>query len=328
MFAHRQFGPVLAGYVRWMRAMVFAPAPQLTVTVERAGDGGDELHVHPGGQGIWQARMLRLFDVPVTLCAALGGEVGTVLEPALEREDLTLRTVHREGSSGWYVHDRRDGTRDEVAGAHGSPLRRHEIDELYGLALAEGLKADVSVLSGTQDPTLVPADLYRRLTADIGANGGRVVADLAGGQLAAALEGGLAFLKVSHEEVLADGRAADDSEREMVRALYRLRDDGAAAVVISRADQPALALLDDDVFAIEVPRLETADTRGAGDSMTAGVAAVLAKGGTLTDAVRTGAAAGALNVTRHGLGTGRAEVIAELVGRVTLNRIDAYREDA
>jgi 1-phosphofructokinase len=41
-----------------MRAMVFAPAPQLTVTIERAGDD-DELHVHPGGQGIWQARMLR-----------------------------------------------------------------------------------------------------------------------------------------------------------------------------------------------------------------------------------------------------------------------------
>ena len=57
-------------------AMVFAPAPQLTVTVERFGEH-DELHVHPGGQGIWQARMLRLLEVPVTLCAALGGETGT-----------------------------------------------------------------------------------------------------------------------------------------------------------------------------------------------------------------------------------------------------------
>jgi 1-phosphofructokinase len=310
-----------------MRAMVFAPTPQLTVTIERAADGGDELHVHPGGQGIWQARMLRLFDVPVTLCAAIGGEVGSVLEPALEREDLSLRTVRRDGSSGWYVHDRRGGERAELAGAHGSPLSRHEIDELYGLALAEGLRADVIVLSGTQDPALVPADLYRRLTTDIRSNGGRVVADLAGEQLAAALAGGLDFLKVSHEEVLDGGRAKDDSEPAMVRALRELRDAGAAAVVISRADQPALALLDEEVFAIEVPRLEAADTRGAGDSMTAGVAAVLAKGGELTDAVRTGAAAGAMNITRHGLGTGRAEVIAELVGRVRLNRLDPARAE-
>jgi 1-phosphofructokinase len=307
-----------------MRAMVFAPTPQLTVTIEPAADGGDELHVHPGGQGIWQARMLRLFDVPVTLCAALGGEVGTVLAPVLEREDLTLRIVHREGTSAWYVHDRRSGERDEIASARGTALTRHEIDELYGLALAEGLKAEVSVLSGTPDQTLVPAELYRRLAADLRANGGRVVADLSGDQLAAALEGGLDFLKVSHEEVLDAGHASDDSEPELVRALRSLRDAGAAAVVVSRADQPALALVDDEVFAIEVPRLEAADPRGAGDSMTAGVAAVLAKGGELTDALRTGAAAGALNVTRHGLGTGRAEVIAELIGRVTLNK----REDA
>ena len=246
--------------------MVFAPAPVLTVTIERAGDD-DELHVHPGGQGIWQARMLRLFDVPVTLCTTLGGEVGAVLEPALEREDLTLRTVRRDGTSGWSVHDRRGGERDEVAGAHGTPLSRHEIDELYGLALAEGLKADVSVLSGTPDPTLVPADL-------------------SGDQLAAALAGGLDFLKVSHEEAVADGHAGDESEPELVRALHSLRD--------------------------------------AGASMTAGVAAMLAEGGDLVDAVRTGAAAGALNVTRHGLGTGRAEAIAELIGRVTMSR----REDA
>src|SRR3712207_6718434 len=101
-----------------IRATVFAPAPQLTVTVERFSET-DELHVHPGGQGIWQARMLRLLEVPVTLCATIGGEVGTVLEAALADEDLTLRVVRRESTSGWYVHDRREGEREEVAAADG-----------------------------------------------------------------------------------------------------------------------------------------------------------------------------------------------------------------
>ncbi len=302
-------------------AMVFAPAPQLTVTVERFGDH-DELHVHPGGQGIWQARMLRLLDVPVTLCAALGGETGTVLEPALAREDLALRVVPRESTSGWYVHDRRAGSRDEVAAHHGHPLNRHEVDELYGLALAEGLRATVTVLSGTPDPATVPADLFRRLSADIRANGGRVIADLSGDQLSSALDGGLDFLKVSHEEVLAAGRAEGGSREEMVRAVYSLRDAGAEAVVISRAADPAVALLDGEVYEVVLPTLEAADPRGAGDSMTAGAASVLAKGGELVDAVRTGAAAGALNVTRHGLGTGRSEAIAELVGHVRLDRLD------
>jgi 1-phosphofructokinase len=57
--------------------------------------------------------------------------------------------------------------------------------------------------------------------------------------------------------------------------------------------------------------------------MTAGVAAVLAQGGTLHDAVRTGAAAGALNVTRHGLGTGRIDAVQVLTERVTLSLTEA-----
>ena len=55
--------------------------------------------------------------------------------------------------------------------------------------------------------------------------------------------------------------------------------------------------------------------------MTAGVAAVLAKGGDMYDAVRTGAAAGALNVTRHGLGTGHLDAVQVLTERVKLTPI-------
>jgi 1-phosphofructokinase len=97
-----------------------------------------------------------------------------------------------------------------------------------------------------------------------------------------------------------------------------LRADGARAVLVSRADRPALALFDDLTVEVHVPRLEVAEPRGAGDSMTAGIAAVLAQGGELDDAIRIGAAACALNVTRHGLGTGRSEAIGALVERVRL----------
>jgi 1-phosphofructokinase len=46
------------------------------------------------------------------------------------------------------------------------------------------------------------------------------------------------------------------------------------------------------------------------------VVTVLARGGSMDEAVRTGAAAGALNVTRRGLGTGSAEAVQEILGRV------------
>lgn len=301
--------------------MVFTPAPQLTVTIEAHHDRAD-LHVHAGGQGIWQTRMITSLGVEVTLVAAVGGEVGDVLAPLLSEERVTVRTVPRGSGSGWYVHDRRDGKRAEVAEEPGTPLSRHELDELYTLALAEGLRAGTAVLSGPAHPSVIAPDVYRRLAADLGSNGCRVIADLSADHLTAVLEAGLYLVKVSHEELIADGRAADDSEAELVKALHTLRDDGAEQVLVSQAGAGALALLDGRAYRVGMPEMTAAEPRGAGDSMTAGVAATLAKGGDLRAAVRTGAAAGALNVTRHGLGTGHVDAIEVLTGHVELTPLE------
>jgi 1-phosphofructokinase len=304
--------------------MVFAPAPQLTVTIEQPADDV-EIHVHPGGQGVWQARMITALGVPVVFCATVGGEIGQVLRSLIATEDVELRVVTREATSGGYVHDRRDGTRTAIAEVPGAPLSRHELDNLYSLSLAEGLRCQVAVLSGPADPNVIAPDTYRRLAADLGSNGVKVVADLTGENLDAVLKGRPCFVKVSHEELIESGRAADDSEAALVAALRRLHADGAESAMVSRAERPALTLIDGEAYEVTVPRLETADTRGAGDSMTAGVAAVLAVGGDLRAAVCTGAAAGAVNVTRHGLGTGHADAVRSLVDRVRLTALDADR---
>lgn len=300
--------------------MVFAPVPQLTVTIEQQADLV-ELHIHPGGQGVWQARMIASLGVPVTLCVALGGEVGDVLHRLLAEENVRLRAIRRESGSGWYVHDRRGGNRAEIAEDPGQPLVRHDIDELYSIALAEGLRARVSVLSGPAHPSVVDADVYRRLAADLSANAGTVVADLSGDLLDAVLAGGVAFVKISNEQLVRHGRARDDSVASLAEAAHRIRAEGAGSVLVSRAEQPALALLDGELLLVRTPTMQVVDHRGAGDSMSAGVAAVLARGGDLREAVRTAAAAGAANVTRHGLGTGHADTVRALVERVELEPV-------
>ncbi|XVU27107.1 1-phosphofructokinase family hexose kinase [Actinoplanes sp. CA-054009] len=302
------------------RVMVFAPAPQLTVTIEQQHDE-PELHVHPGGQGIWQTRMITSLGAEVTLCAAVGGEVGRVLKPLLDFKGVQLRTVPRESGSGWYVHDRRDGKRKEIAEQPGAPFTRHELDELYNLALAEGLRAGNAILSGPAHPSVIRADVYGRLAKDLRANGCKVIADLCGNHLKAVLKAGLTVVKISHEELIKDGLAKDNSEKQLTEALLKLHDDGAESVLVSRADAGALAMFNEEIYRVGIPKLSIADHRGAGDSMTAGVAAVLAKGGDMHDAVRTGAAAGALNVTRHGLGTGHLDAVQVLTERVKLTPI-------
>lgn len=305
--------------------VIFAPLPVLTVTVEdRSGE--DDIHVHAGGQGVWQSRMVSSLGVPTVLCSALGGETGSVLGHLLPTTDVTLRMVPVSSRNGAYVHDRRKGDREVVAESPGTALDRHELDSLYELTLTEGLTHGRVLLSGPQDDRVLPADLYRRLATDLGANGCMVAADLAGERLEAVLAGQPSVIKVSHEELLDDGRAKSDDAKDLVAAMRTLREEGGACtIVVSRSGAaPALALFDDDelgeaaVVEVVMPRLEPADPAGAGDSMTAGMVAALARGRPLRKALQIGAACGALNVVRHGLGTGGARAVDTLADRVEL----------
>ncbi|MCU1628349.1 MAG: 6-phosphofructokinase [Pseudonocardia sp.] len=72
------------------------------------------------------------------------------------------------------------------------------------------------------------------------------------------------------------------------------------------------------------PPLGPMEPRGAGDSLTAGMTACLAKGDPSETALRIGAACGALDAVRHGLGTGGATAVEILAHRV---RITAFDED-
>ncbi|WP_434970150.1 PfkB family carbohydrate kinase [Microbacterium sp. bgisy207] len=305
-------------------ATVFAPSPSLTVTIESHASG-DDIHLHAGGQGVWQARMLTLLGVDVTLCALLSGESGLVIRTLLEREGITVEAVVRGDHGGAYVHDRRDGERRTIAEQHATAPGRHEMDELYSLALSRGIESGLAVLSGPPHDE-IPAEIYHRLASDLRRGGATVVVDLAGPRLDAALRGGVSVLKISDEELAATearGSAATVTER-----LHELRARGAQTVILTRASEPALLLDAEGLAEISVPRFEIADHRGAGDSLTAGVVAGIARGETIRDALTLGAAAGALNVTRHGLGTGHRDAIEGLREHVSVRALESAHTPA
>lgn len=302
---------------------VFSPTTLFEVAIEDGAGGAPEVHFHAAGQGLWIARMATRLGVRVTLCAPFGGEPGEVLRALAEDEGITVQAVVCRGWNGGAIQDRRGGGRAVVAEVASPRLTRHEADELYNAALGAGLSAGNVVLAGSAYADVLPLDTYGRLARDLGDNGVRVTADLSGEALKA-LEGGVRCLKVAHGELIEAGYCDGDAPEQLAAGARRLRDSGGArAVIVSRAAEPVLALLDDDrVVEAEAPRFQAREHRGAGDSMTAGLAVGLARGLDPMATLRLAAAAGALNVTRHGLGSGRRHAIEEIAGRVELRPID------
>lgn len=299
---------------------VFAPAPILTVTIEDE-DGEEVIHLHPGGQGLWVAHMVAALGAQAVLCAPFGGEPGRVVLGLLESEDLKVRATRCDEPNGAYVHDRRSGERVELAATPSPRLSRHEADDLYGAALSEGLSADVMLLTGSRTPGNVDADLYRRLASDLRANGSAVAADLTGDPLRAALEGGIDLLKLSQQELIDEGFADSEDEVEVHGGMEKLREAGADIVLLSRSGDPALALLEGRMLELSGPRFEAEERRGTGDSMFAAAGIGLAGAREAVEGLRLAVAAGALNATRTGLGSGVEEDIVRILQEVEVREL-------
>lgn len=304
---------------------VFASSFFLTVSVEKTRDGGsgDELHFHPGGQGFWVARMAGHLGLRCAMVAPVGGESGDVLRGLTPAWGVRLDAVDMGDDSPAYVHDRRSGEREEVARSAMPKLNRHEVDNLYGRVLKVATAAGVCVVTGKFPGDELPLGFYERLGADLKSVGVPAVGDLHGAELKAFPGGGpLHTLKISDEELAADGDAGSGAgPGARVDAMRAFQRKGAGRVVVSSAEGPTILVDGDDAYRASTPRLKAADHRGAGDSMTAALAFAAVRGLDAPETLRLACAAGAANVTRHGLGNADADLVRGLAGRVEVTRI-------
>ncbi len=296
----------------------------LSVTVESlTAEGGDDIHVHAAGQGVWVARMAAELGADAVLCGFIGGETGTVLRPLLEQLPIELRLVETGEGSGAYIHDRRDGEREPVAQSAAMPPSRHEVDDLFSVTCAAALDADVSPLCGPYPGEALPLELYGSLVADVQrerhAGRRRPLASAPRqrprGQARPGQDQRLGAGRVRrrpgrHRGPAARGGGAAARGRRRGGDRHPRRGAGAGA-----ARRRGLELVP--------PRFERGVARGLRrlDDGRAGRLAWRA-GREWEQTLRLGAAAGAANFLRHGLGSGSRAVVEELARRVELRPLE------
>jgi 1-phosphofructokinase len=302
------------------KVALFAPHPLLTVTIEMEGTERQQIHFHAGGQGAWAARMVAHMGATPVLCGFLGGESGELLGGLLEQaiSPGEMRIVKSSAASGCYVTDRREGKRKLLAMTLSEPPTRHELDELFSLTCAEAIACGWLIVTNPMPGSALPLEIYGDLVADAKANGCRTLVDLSSPRMDSALRGGPDVAKLNDWE-LAEMVCGPVSEpAQLLAAAERLREMGADTVIVTRGEQPALVLGADGPRRLTPPRFEHGYREGCGDSMMGALTAAWALGESFEQALAVGAAAGAANFLRHGLGSASRDVVERLVDSVTL----------
>jgi len=305
------------------KVAVFSPNPMLSVTIEAlTAEGGDDIHLHAAGQGVWVARMAAELGAEPVLCGFIGGEVGQVLRPLLEAMPIELRLVETAAATGAYIHDRRSGEREPVGQSAAMPPSRHEVDDLFSVTVAAALDCDLLAVCGPYPEEGVPLEIYSSLVTDVKANGVPVIADLSSPRLDCSLEGKPDLVKINDWQIAGFISGPVDTEEQTRAAMERVQEAGASAVIVTRAGDPALALRDGSFWELTPPKFERGSPEGCGDSMMGALAATIAAERDWEEVLRLSAAAGAVNFLRSGLGTGARTVIEELAPRVQLRELD------
>jgi 1-phosphofructokinase family hexose kinase len=285
------------------------PAVDRTYEVERLAIGEINrplvVAARPGGKGLNAARAAVAIGGRVTALALLGGHAGEWICDRLAEAgvDVVVATTAAETRTCISILDRSNGKLTEVY-ERGEAVEASDWD---ALETAAGRQLDTGsigamTLSGSL-PAGAPQNGFARLARLADAAGVRVIADIRGPALVGVLDAAPVVVKINAAEATeVTGLTVDDPEAAL-DAARRLRELGAAEVIVTLGDRGAVGFAADGrEVRLGPPPAHGRYPVGSGDAFLAGLAVGLVRGGGLEDAMRLGAAAGAANAAIPGTG--------------------------
>ena len=266
----------------------------------------------PGGGGINVARVLAILGGQSRAIWTSGGLTGDFLARLLDAHGVNHLPIPVVGMmrQNVIIYESATGLQYRF-GMPGAPLSR---EEQFACGQAIGAAANecrVIVLSGSLPPD-TPINLYRRIIDRLPA-GPRVIVDTSGAALRETIGPGLFLIKPNRRELSQLAGCRIDDEGAWADAALRLVRDGAAeAIAASLGAEGVILATADGTETIRAPDVPIQSKVGAGDSMVGGIAAMLARGESVSAAVRYGVAAGTAAVMTPGTDLCRRDDVERL----------------
>lgn len=258
----------------------------------RAGEtvAGQSLHSHPGGKGANQAVAAAKAGARTAMIGAVGGDsAGRDALQALQQEGVDCASVRSlDGAS--------TGTACILVDAHGE-------NSIVVVPGANGLIAELPTIAATvclaqlETPVSSIAAFFAAAPHAVKIlNAAPAIAD--GASLFPAVD----ILVVNETELAAFSGAPEplDALEALTLAARRLLVDARQVVIVTLGARGALTVSPDGCEFVAAPVVNVVDTTGAGDCFCGVLAAGLATGLVLSDAVKRAVQAASLSVQRMG----------------------------
>lgn len=271
-----------------------------------------------GGKGVNVARALLALGEPARALMPLGGHSGAHVADLARAEQIEVATVPVQGQTRTALTICSD---DSTPYWHylepGPELSEKELSrfrEGFHWAM-EG--CHTVVISGSL-PSPAAGPLVPWMLSTARDRGLRVALDAFGPHARAALQAGPWMAKPNLDEwTLTWGETLETPDARW-EALSRMEGWGIRLAVLSLGSEGALAAVAGERYHVLPPRIEEVSDLGSGDSMVAGICWAAARGYSLRDCLRWGAACGAANAAVWDPGGIRREEVERLLLQVEI----------
>jgi len=257
----------------------------------------------PGGGGINVSRGLARLGVKSVALFTSGGRTGGLLEQLLKEENVITSTIPTaaETRENFIVVDTSHNEQYRF-GMPGEDITAAEVKDIAKIIHGLSPTPEIVVISGSLPPGIEPA-FIGTLVRELKEKGAKVIADTSGEALTEVLKEGVYLLKPNLGELSTLTGMKDLDNESADEAAKQLIDEGKAEiVVVSLGPQGAYLVSKDESIHVPAPSVKKLSTVGAGDSMVAGMVAILAQGGSHKDMARMGVACGSAATMSTGTG--------------------------
>lgn len=256
----------------------------------------------PGGGGVNVSRAIKKLGGESLLLYPAGGLTGDRLKELLDEEGLNHQPFPIEGliRESLVILEKSTGQQYRF-GMPGPQLQQKDWEPFFQELAAMEPSPDYVVASGSLPPG-VPPDFYARVARAGKKRGAKVIIDVSGEALEAALQEGVFLIKPNVREFrgLVVGENIKEESQIKTEAQKMVKSGRCEVLVISLGAAGALVVSEEFAEHILPPTVPIVSKVGAGDSMVAGIVLSLARGNPLRESVLFGVAAGSAAVMTPG----------------------------
>jgi tagatose 6-phosphate kinase len=272
----------------------------------------------PGGKGLNAARAAARLGGRVTVAGIVAGRSGDWIREEIDARGIEASWATTTGQTRTCVSilDRSSGEMTEIyeRGDDVDTEAWQTLEAIVADAVATGDLAAVAV-SGSLPPG-APADGFGRIARIARDKAVPVLADTYSPALTAVLAEQPALVKVNADEAATATGLPVTNAGQAASAAQRLRDAGAASVVVTLGADGAVLATGSETRHMKAPDARGPYPVGSGDAFLGGMAVGLARGDDVSAAARLGMAAAIANAMLPGAGELDAAAIPELLERL------------